>query len=477
MLLLEPLKINTVTLHNRIVLPAMVTRLSGEDGYVNQDIMDRYVRYAKGEAGLIVVEAMAVHAAKSGPLLRLSNDSFIEGHRELVMRVHDISPTKIVPQIIHFLKVARSGWRQHITDLSIADIKQVIREYGEAAYRAREAGYDGVEIHAAHAYTLSSFLSTYNQRHDDYGGSLENRLRLPCEVLLEVRRCVGSDFPIGIRFLGEECIKDGYTVGDSKKMALRFVKLGVDYISLSAGGKFEDAVQKAGAPLYPYTGYSGERCMPGRNFPDLANIHMPRSVKEYLLQHDICTPVVAAGKISTVEQMEQVLQSKYADLIGLARPLLLDPDIPKKITQGAQEKIIRCSYVNVCKNLDENFKTVRCFYWQKGMIQAPESNDGIAPTWSSGGANLIAEYTNDKVALRWNAAEDNEGVYVYDIFRASEGQPFERFHMSKSNHFYDTEILGGEMLEYYVVGMDFAGNRTEKSNVVKMKIPEPMYLR
>ena len=111
------------------------------------------------------------------------------------------------------------------------------------------------------------------------------------------------------------------------------------------------------------------------------------------------------------------------------------------------------------------------------MIQAPESNDAIAPTWSNGGANLTAEYKNDKVALRWNAAEDNEGVYVYDVFRSSEGQPFERFHMSKSNHFYDTEILGGETLEYYVVGMDFAGNRTEKSNVVKVKIPEPMYLK
>lgn len=465
-----------MTLPNRIVLPAMVTRLSDEDGYVNKDIMDRYIRYAKGQVGLIVVEAMAVHSAKSGPLLRLSNDSFIDGHRELAKRTHDISPSKIIPQIIHFLKVARSGWRQLITDLSIDDMKQIIRDYGDAAYRAREAGYDGVELHMAHAYTLSSFLSTYNQRHDDYGGSLENRLRLPCEVLLEVRKQVGHDFPIGIRFLGEECIKDGFTVSESKKMALRFTKLGADYLSLSAGGKFEDAIQKPGAPLYPYTGYSGERCMPGRNFPDLANIYMPRGVKEYLVQHDVHTPVIAAGKISTPDQAENILQSKYADLIGLARPLLLDPDIPRKIVLGRAETIVRCAYVNVCKNLDENFKTVRCFYWPKGMIQAPESNDTIAPTWTDGGPQLTAEYKNDKVALKWNAAIDNESVYVYDIFRSSEGQPFERFHMSRSNHFYDTEILGGEILEYYVVGIDFAGNRTANSNIVKVAIPDPVYL-
>ncbi|HZV13134.1 MAG TPA: NADH:flavin oxidoreductase, partial [Candidatus Kapabacteria bacterium] len=239
--LFQPLKINTMTLQNRFLLPAMVTRLSGEDGYINKDIMDRYLRYAKGEVGLIVVEAMAVHSAKSGPLLRLSNDTFIEGHRELAKRVHEISPSKIVPQIIHFLKVARSGWRQLVSDLSIEDIKSIIHDYGVAALRAREAGYDGVELHMAHAYTLSSFLSTHNMRHDEYGGSLENRLRLPCEVLTEVRRQVGKDFPVGIRFLGEECIKDGFTVAESKKIALRFAKLGADYISLSAGGKFEDA--------------------------------------------------------------------------------------------------------------------------------------------------------------------------------------------------------------------------------------------
>jgi 2,4-dienoyl-CoA reductase-like NADH-dependent reductase (Old Yellow Enzyme family) len=472
--LFQPLKINTMTLQNRFLLPAMVTRLSGEDGYINKDIMDRYLRYAKGEVGLIVVEAMAVHSAKSGPLLRLSNDTFIEGHRELARRVHEISPSKIVPQIIHFLKVARSGWRQLVSDLSIDDIKSIVRDYGAAALRAREAGYDGVELHMAHAYTLSSFLSTHNMRHDEYGGSLENRLRLPCEVLTEVRRQVGKDFPVGIRFLGEECIKDGFTVAESKKIALRFAKLGADYISLSAGGKFEDAVQKANAPLYPYTGYSGERCMPGRNYPDLCNLYMPAEVKSYLNKHGYNTPVVAAGKISTTEQAEKILATGSADLVGLARPLLIDPDLPRKLKEGHGEKIVRCSYVNVCKNLDENFKTVRCFYWPKAMIQAPESSDTIAPHWE-GSADVKAEYKNDKVALTWNAAKDNEGIYLYDIYRSVEGQPFEHHHMSKYNHFYDTEIVGGDELAYYVVARDFAGNCSEKSETVKIAVPEPEY--
>src|SRR6266542_2307146 len=123
--LFSPFTINTVMLANRFVLPAMVTRLSGEDGFVNQAITDRYVRFAKGEVGLIVVEAMAVHSAKSGPLLRISSDEFKPGLTELAKKIHDTSESKVVPQIIHFLKIARNGWRQKIEDLSNKDIQAI----------------------------------------------------------------------------------------------------------------------------------------------------------------------------------------------------------------------------------------------------------------------------------------------------------------------------------------------------------------
>src|SRR5882724_5889660 len=183
MKLLEPFQLGPLTIPNRVVLPAMVTRLSSEDGFVNKDISDRYLRFALGEVGLIVMEAMAVHTAKSGPLLRIGEDQFVPGLRDLVKKVHDCSPSKIFPQIIHFLKIARSGWRQKIEDLSHEDIKAIVIAYGDAAARAREAGFDGVELHMAHAYTLSSFLSRMNRRRDEWGGSLDNRLRVPTEVL------------------------------------------------------------------------------------------------------------------------------------------------------------------------------------------------------------------------------------------------------------------------------------------------------
>ena len=103
----------------------------------------------------------------------------------------------------------------------------IIEAYGAAAGRARQAGFDGVELHMAHAYTLSSFLSLRNSRNDEYGRSLENRMRLMTEVILRVRSVIGQDFPLGIRFDGEECIKNGYTLSDSRRMALRMAQLGV----------------------------------------------------------------------------------------------------------------------------------------------------------------------------------------------------------------------------------------------------------
>ena len=382
--LLSPFQIKGLTLPNRLVVPAMVTRLSGEDGLVNKEITDRYVRFAKGQVGLIVVEAMAVHGAKSGPLLRISDDTFKPGLTDLAKRVHDTSDSKVMPQIIHFLKIARSGWRQKIEDLSKEDIKLIIEQYGQAALRARECGYDGIEMHMAHAYTMSSFLSKKNKRPDEFGGkSLENRLRAPLAVVKEVRRMVGDDFPIGVRFLGEECIKGGYTTLESAQIAVRMAEAGVDYISLSAGGKFEDAVHKDGEVLYPYTGYSGDRCMPPAEYPDGYNLHMPEAARKALRNAGLDTPVIATGKISTPEQAEETLQQGKGDLIGMARGLLADPDIIKKIKEGKRNTIVTCIYWNVCKALDETFHKVVCGLWPKEFEHAPYSEDTEAPKWQS----------------------------------------------------------------------------------------------
>lgn len=472
MKLFQALKINSMTLPNRIVVPAMVTRLSGEDGHVNGDITDRYVRFARGGAGLVVLEAMAVHRSKSGPLLRICGDEFLPGLRDLRNKMADAGDGCAVPQIIHFLKISRSGWRQKVEDLSIADIEAIVDGYARAAVRAAEAGYDGVELHMAHAYTLSSFLSRLNRRRDGYGGSLDKRLRLPVEVIRAVHDAVGDNFPIGVRFDGEECVKGGYTVHESKLIALRMVQAGVDYVSISAGGKFEDAVKREGEPLYPYTGYSGERCMPGRNYPNAANLYIASGIKKFLREQGQNTPVVATGKINTPELANEILHNGDADLIGMARPILSDPDWPRKVEAGHFDKVIRCCYANVCKAKDERFQTVTCFLWPKGDIQAPESNDTIAPQWGEDGAELTADGTKGRIDLKWAPASDNEGVYGYDIWRALGEGEFERIDAVPApvTRYQDGTAVEGTEYAYRVQGYDYAGNRTPCSETVHAKV-------
>jgi len=473
-LLFTPLTLNTLTLPNRILVTAMVTRLSGEDGVVNQDIVDRYVRFAKGEAGLVVVEATAVHRSKSGPLLRLCDDEFIPGHCEMLKRMRDAGPSKVALQIIHFLKIARSGWRQTVDMLSKEEIAAVVQAYGEAAARVREAGYDAVELHMAHAYTLSSFLSAKNKRRDEYGRrSLESRLRMPSEVLVRVREAVGPEYPVGIRFDGEECIKGGYGLADSKYVALRFAQLGADYISISVGGKFEDAIKKENEPLYPYTGYSGDRTMPPASYQDGANLYLAEGIKTFINAHGYNTPVVTTGKISTPKMAEEILQSGRADIVGFARALLADPDWPKKARLGREDTIVRCIYGNICKNLDENFKQVRCgSLWPREYLHAPEAPDDTAPPcWPEGGALVTAKLNeNGQVRLAWQPAIDSEGIYGYEIFRAVNEGPFVHLTSSLTPSHVDEYALAGNRYCYYVRAYDLAGNRSVESNIAELVV-------
>ncbi len=460
-MLFSPYALRGTTLPNRLVLPAMVTRLSGEDGHVNDDILGRYVRFARGGVGLIVVEAMAVHGAKSGPLLRISDDAFVPGLTELASRCHAEGPGKVVPQIIHFLKVSRSGWRQTVDMLSRDDIDEIVEAYGRAAVRARECGFDGVELHMAHAYTLSSFLSRLNGRRDEYGGTLDNRLRLPVRVVARVRALVGADFTVGVRFLGEECIRNGYTVLDAGPIAVRLAHAGVDYVSLSAGGKFEDARVIEGEPPYPYTGYSGDRCMPGAAYPDGANLYIPEAVRAALRSAGLETPVVAVGKIATRALADRVVAEGKGDLVGMARALLADPDLPKKWREGREETVVRCLYGNVCKALDESFRRVDCTLWPKKLGHAPESDDRIPPEWAEGGPGLTAEVSAGRVLLRWHAATDNEAVYGYQVLRA-EGDGILVHHASvraASLRYEDARVVSGVRYRYAVRPYDMAGNR------------------
>src|SRR5262249_28075481 len=151
---------------------------------------------------------------------------------------------------------------------------------------------------------------------------------------------------------------------------------------------------------------------------DGANLYMAQAVRQHLRAVGLETPIVAAGKIGTLELAERAIASGKADLVGMARALLADPDIPRKWRDGQEEQVVRCVYGNVCKALDENFKRVVCTLWPKGSLQAPESQDRIHPEWPKKGAELVASANAGRVVLTWQPATDNEAIYGYQVFRA-----------------------------------------------------------
>src|SRR5688572_20949699 len=331
--LYSPIAIGSLEARNRTWVPAMVPWRATEDGFVTQQNLDWYGRFAEGRPGVLVVEATGVRDIPSGPLLRIGDDRFLPGLRKLVEVVREASEgqTLLFIQIIDFLAVKRRpekakyfqrflqiddhhrralaesgsneawltasdselrefllnasdevldavlkprelealrfGYRERVTDMHLKHVRDLPCElpgiFADAANRAREAGFHGVELHYAHAYTMAGFLSAQNDRGDGYGGSPENRVRLPLEVYREVRNRVGNDYVVGVRFLADEVIAGGSRVEDAIHYAKEFAAAGFDFLSLSKGGKFEDAQEpKVGQAVYPYTGQSGYECMP-----------------------------------------------------------------------------------------------------------------------------------------------------------------------------------------------------------------------
>ena len=471
MKIFEPLDINGMVAPNRIYVPAMVTRLSGEDGHVNQDISDRYARYGEGGAGLIVVEAMAVHQSNAGPLLRICDDKFVPGLAELTKRIHDTSDAKVVPQIIHFMKIARSGWRQTVEMLSHAEIDLIVEQFGDAVARAREAGFDGGELHSAHGYTLASFVSRRNPREDEYGKSLEGRLRLIGRVMANVRRKVGADFPVGVRMNAEEFIRGGYTIEEGRLIALRHAQLGCDYVSLSVGGKFEDAEHHPGQVMHAYSGYSGERAMPDAWYPDMLHVHLAAEIKAFLNAKGYQTPVITAGKIWRPEGAEAILNEGKADMLGIARQMLADPDWPNKVKRGETDRIITCDYCNVCKALDGAHEKVICFLWPKGALQAPPDDpDGTAPQWGEDGGGLQVTLKDGGATLKWSKAA---GAAGYDVYRADDGGEVAIIEAAKVTRWPDPTILAGMRYRYYVRAYDGSGRAGPPSNSVTIEPPVP----
>ncbi|HLG30092.1 MAG TPA: NADH:flavin oxidoreductase [Candidatus Brocadiales bacterium] len=357
--LFKPITINGMEISNRFVRSATNESLVDSEGYVTDRLGDMYEELAKGGVGLIITGYAYVRPDGKSSLMQAAiyDDKFIPAYKKLTKRVHKYK-TKIALQIAHggrqtkpkicgCIPIAPSA----ITDSSSGitpkamnenDIRNIIKCFGQAARRAKEAGFDGVQLHAAHGYLLSEFISPYtNRRTDKWGGSIENRTRILLEVLKECRKEVGRDYPILIKLNSMDGISDGLNIKESILIAIALDNHGIDAIEVSGG------IAEAGA----VTARTGIRSKKDEAyFSDNA-----RRIKQC-----VSVPVICVGGIRSVEVMEGIIKNRKADMIALSRPLIREPDLVNKIREGTKTKA-DCISCNQCWNPEG----IRCAHLPK----------------------------------------------------------------------------------------------------------------
>ncbi len=339
--LFSPGRMGSIEIKNRIVMNAMGALLENLDGSVGDRLTDYYEERAKGGAGLIVSSHTRVvpHPRREGFMgIAIWDDRFIPGWKALIERVHRYG-AKFFIQLGHDGRQGRSlgktGQLERVgpspvacpyvgeipRELSIDDIQEIVAQFGSSAARAKEAGIDGISIHAAHGYLIAQFISpSANKRTDRYGGTLENRLRFPREIIREIRKQVGDAYPLIIRVNAFEPVPDGLTLEDSRVIAPLLVREGLDAVDVSAG-------TYASMPfILPPT-----EMRPGFNV-----------VSAETLKKCVDVPVVANGRINEPLLAEQILKEGRADFIGMTRAFLADAEWPNKAKAGHPEDIRRC---------------------------------------------------------------------------------------------------------------------------------------
>jgi NAD(H)-dependent 7beta-hydroxy-3-oxo-delta4-cholenoic acid oxidoreductase len=340
--LFSPVRIGALELANRLVMAPMATDYAAEDGSVSDRLRDYLAARARGGVGLILAEVSGVDPRHpyTPRGLGLWSDELIPAYRRLADAVHGHG-ARLMPQIAHpgpdslapllngleavgpSAGVPNTLTRTLCREISLEEIEEAKELFAQAARRAQEAGCDGIELHAAHAYLLvGSFLSALrNRRTDRYGGSAESRLRFALEVLAAIRARVGADFPIVLRISADELAHGGRDLRETLYLAPRFVEAGVAAFHVSAGS-------------YPALSW---RVIPPTGTPLALNAGLAAALKRA-----VSVPVMVVGRINDPRLAEDVLGRQEADLVVMGRALLADPELPNKARQGRFEEIAPC---------------------------------------------------------------------------------------------------------------------------------------
>jgi 2,4-dienoyl-CoA reductase-like NADH-dependent reductase (Old Yellow Enzyme family)/thioredoxin reductase len=347
--LLSTLKIKDMELKNRIVMPGISTNYASREGFVTQRLIDYLEERAAGGVGLIIVECGSIFHPEGRinvNQLGLYDDMLIPDLKKLINIIHahdakvafqlhhggkratrDITGKEPVSSSSIPIKARKPDWGEGEIPraLNIKQIEGIVKAFGNAAVRVKQAGADAVEIHGAHGFLILEFLSPYsNRRADKYGQDIQGRVRFASEIVQEVRRRVGDDFPILFRISADEHVKEGLTLGDAKIIVQMLERVGVDAFNVASGNHD-----------------TPEAVIPPAVFSPGFRVHLAEGVKQV-----VSVPVIASGRINSPELAEQILKSGKADLAAIGRGLLADSEFPNKAAQGKTDEIRKCIACN-----------------------------------------------------------------------------------------------------------------------------------
>jgi 2,4-dienoyl-CoA reductase-like NADH-dependent reductase (Old Yellow Enzyme family) len=356
--LFEESSINGMTLKNRFVRAATWEGLATKEGEVTPKLIEVMASLAKGGVGLVISSHSYVSQEGQGTpwQLGIHKDELIPKLKEMTSGVHKNSG-KIIMQLAHAGQYAEpqlavlpalavsdfddfSG--RHIKIISHEDIRALVVAYSQAAARAREARFDGIEIHSGHGYLLSQFLSpAYNSRHDEYGGPIDNRTRIHLQIYHAVREVVGKDYPILIKMNCTDFIENGLTIDDSLQAVKLFAHAGIDAIEVSGG------IIRTG------------KLAPSR--PGITARSKEAYFKDYALRfkNEIKTPLILAGGLRSFEVAEKIIGDGIADYISMSRPFIREPDLINRWQKGDLRKA-ECKSDNLCFNPGFEGKGIYC---------------------------------------------------------------------------------------------------------------------
>lgn len=352
-------RIGNLVLKNRLIRSA-THEASARDGLVTENHLRLYCKLAEGGVGLIITGHMAVSPkGQMGPLQTyIFDDCYIQGVSQIVEAVRENrSETPIIAQINYAGRNVLKGnklaecvgpsdvpspiLKRRARPLTTGEVENVVEEFVAAIVRVREAGFDGVQIHGAHGFLIGSFLSPYtNRRNDRYGGSLEKRTAIVREIVGLAGQRVGPDYPILIKLNCDDFVPGGIDLYGFPELAKAIEKTGVDAIELSGGTWDCLARSKEELGFYPVP------------IPEARTRIDSESEQSYFLKYaeklDLHVPVILAGGNRSIERLEEIVKGNFVDFFSLARPLIREPDLPRRWLLGQGPETADCRSCNAC---------------------------------------------------------------------------------------------------------------------------------